>query len=66
MASLFGKLHNHEETNILRMEIMQDTYKDISIVLYSKKSPQNSNNDIFDETDGEAMIVNCYISINDK
>lgn len=35
------------------------------MALYSKKSPQNSDSDVVDEYEGEAMIVKCFISRND-
>lgn len=36
------------------------------MVLYSKKSPQDSINDFSDESKDEALIVKCNVSRNDK
>ncbi|CAH1445433.1 unnamed protein product [Lactuca virosa] len=35
------------------------------MALYSKKSPQNSDSDVVDESEGEALIVKSFISRND-
>lgn len=64
LAYLFGNLRNHEETKILRKEIMQDTHRDKYVGLYSNKS-QESDSDFSDESDGEALIIKRYISTND-
>lgn len=57
LSSLFGNLRNHEETKILRKEIMQDTHKNKSLALYLNNSTQNSDNDFSDESKGESLIV---------
>ena len=54
LASLFGNLRNHEEMKILPKEIMRNTHNDRYVALYSKKSPQSSDNDFFDESEGES------------
>lgn len=66
LAPLFGNLLNYEETKILRNEILRHTHKDRSVALYSNKSPQNSNTGFSNETEGEALVVERYISWNNK
>ena len=59
---LFGNIRNHEEIKILHKEVMSDTHNDRSVSLCSNNSPLNSDSDFFDESDGEPLIVKCYIS----
>lgn len=48
------------------MEIMKDNNKDKLMALYSKKSTPNSDNDFTDESEGDPLIVRCYVSRSDK
>ena len=62
LSLLFGNLRNHEETKILCMEITRDTHRDRYVALYSKKFAPNNDNDLSNESKGEALIVKNYIS----
>lgn len=55
LQSLYGNLHNFEDTKIFHKEIMNDSFKDKSYDLFSMKSsfiPDN-NIDKYDNVDSD-------------
>lgn len=69
LQSLYGNLHNYEETTILHKEIMKQKFKDTPSALFSKNSSCNSDSDTkkSDDVDSESEyyvdLVSCVAKI---